>query len=285
MASQSQVSDLQDAVMSSFLTEVNSLKPGNVSRFSEGHGMIVDDFIKSAELTSPILCDQTLSVGERVLEGVRATMSEVGCNTNLGMLMLFAPLVRAAELGIASLQSNLGVVLRGLDVKDTSCIFEAIHHANPGGLGESEKYDVNKKLDAGTTIQKAMAEAKNRDLIAKQYVTGFIDILSLGFICIEDFAVRWNSVEWGAVACYIGFMAEFPDSHIRRKFGLEVAEKIKIKAVPIAEAFQKNDSPEDGAEMLKKFDRELKNKGVNPGTSADLTAASLLVYHLTKIDL
>ncbi|MEE9575387.1 MAG: triphosphoribosyl-dephospho-CoA synthase [Gammaproteobacteria bacterium] len=285
MASQPQVSDFQDAVMSSFITEVTSLKPGNVSRFSEGHGMTVDDFIKSAELTSPILCDPTLSVGERVLEGVRVTMSGVGCNTNLGMLMLFAPLVRAAELGIASLQSNLGVVLRGLDVKDTICIFEAIHHANPGGLGESEKYDVNKKLDAGTTIQKAMAEAKNRDLIAKQYVTGFIDILSLGFICIEDFAVRWNSVEWAAVACYIGFMAEFPDSHIRRKFGLEVAEKIKIKAVPIAEAFQKNNSPEDGTEMLKKFDRELKNKGANPGTSADLTAASLLVYHLTKIDL
>ncbi len=285
MASQSQVSDFQDAVMSSFITEVTSLKPGNVSRFSEGHGMTVDDFIKSAELTSPILCDPTLSVGERVLEGVRVTMSGVGCNTNLGMLMLFAPLLRAAELGMGSLQSNLGVVLRELDVKDTSCIFEAIHHANPGGLGESEKYDVNKKLDAGTTIQKAMAEAKNRDLIAKQYVTGFIDILSLGFICIEDFAVRWNSVEWAAVACYIGFMAEFPDSHIRRKFGLEVAEKIKIKAVPIAEAFQKNNSPEDGAEMLKKFDRELKNKGANPGTSADLTAASLLVYHLTKIDL
>ena len=285
MESQSQVSDFQDAVMSSFITEVTSLKPGNVSRFSEGHGMTVDDFIKSAELTSPILCDPTLSVGERVLEGVRVTMSGVGCNTNLGMLMLFAPMVKAAELGMASFQSNLEMVLRELDVKDTSCIFKAIHHANPGGLGESEKYDVNKKLDAGTTIQKAMAEAKNRDLIAKQYVTGFIDIFSLGLICIEDFAVRWNSVEWAAVACYIGFMAEFPDSHIRRKFGLEVAEQIKIKAVSIAEAFQKNDSPEDGAEMLKKFDRELKNKGVNPGTSADLTAASLLVYHLTKIEL
>ena len=285
MASQSQVSDLQDAVMSSFITEVNSLKPGNVSCYSEGHDMIVDDFIKSAELTSPILCDQTLSVGERVLEGVRATMSEVGCNTNLGMLMLFAPLVRAAELGIASLQSNLGVVLRGLDVKDTSCIFEAIHHASPGGLGESEKYDVNKKLEIGTTIQKAMAEAKNRDLIAKQYVTGFIDIFSLGLICIEDFAVRWNSVEWAAVACYIRFMAEFPDSHIRRKYGLDVAEQIKINAAPIAKAFQGKNSPEDAAGMLMKFDEELKIKSVNPGTSADLTAASLLVYYLIKTDL
>jgi len=284
MISQSQVSSFQDAVMSSFITEVNALKPGNVSPYSEGHDMTVDDFIRSAELTMPILCDPALSVGERVLESVRTTISGVGCNTNLGMLLLFAPLLRAAELGKSSLQSNLGVVLCGLDAKDVACIFEAISHANPGGLGESKKYDVNRKLEDGITLQQAMMEAKNRDSVAKQYVTDFIDIFSMGYKCIGDFAVRWNSVEWAAVACYMEFMAEFPDSHIRRKFGLEVAEQIKINAVPIASAFQRNDSPEDGTEMLMKFDGELKEKGANPGTSADLTAASLLVFHLMKAE-
>lgn len=270
--------------MSSFITEVNALKPGNVSRYSEGHDMTVDDFVRSAELTIPILCDPALSVGERVLESVRATISGVGCNTNLGMLLLFAPLLRAAELGKSSFQSNLGDVLRGLDAKDAACIFEAIGHANPGGLGESKKYDVNKKLEDGITIQQAMMEAKNRDSVAKQYVTDFIDVFSMGCKCIGDFAVRWNSVEWAVVACYMRFMAEFPDSHIRRKFGLEVAEQIKINAVPIARAFHRNDSPEDGTEMLMKFDGELKEKGANPGTSADLTAASLLVFHLMKAE-
>lgn len=270
--------------MSSFITEVNSFKPGNVSTYSEGHDMAVDDFVKSAELTSPILCDPALSVGQRVLESVKATISGVGCNTNLGMLLLFAPLIRAAELGKSSLQSNLGHVLRGLDEKDAACIFEAIRHASPGGLGESKKYDVNNKLEDGITLQEAMMEAKNRDSIAKQYVTDFIDIYSMGYKCIGDFAVRWNSVQWAAVACYMGFMAEFPDSHIRRKFGLGVAEQIKINAVPIAKAFQKNENPEDGTEMLMKFDGELKEKGTNPGTSADLTAASLLVFHLMEAE-
>jgi len=186
--------------MSSFITEVNALKPGNVSPYSKGHDMTVDDFIRSAELTMPILCDPALSVGERVLESVRATISGVGCNTNLGMLLLFAPLLRAAELGKSSFQSNLGVVLRGLDAKDVACIFEAIGHANPGGLGESKKYDVNKKLEDGITIQQAMMEAKNRDSVAKQYVTDFTDIFSMGCKCIGDFAVRWNSVEWAAYA-------------------------------------------------------------------------------------
>lgn len=284
MINPSQVSGFQDAVMSSFIIEVNSLKPGNVSPYSEGHDMTVADFVRSAEITSPILCDPALSVGERVLESVRATISGIGCNTNLGMLLLFAPLLRAAELGKSSLRSNLGVVLSGLDANDAACVFEAICHASPGGLGESKKYDVNKKLEDGISLNKAMMEAKNRDSIAKQYVTDFMDIFSMGYKCIGDFAVRWNSVEWAAVACYMGFMAEFPDSHIRRKFGLEVAEQIKINAVPIAKAFQENDSPEDAIEMLMKFDEELKEKGANPGTSADLTAASLLVFHLMKAE-
>ena len=92
-------------------------------------------------------------------------------------------------------------------------------------------------------------------------------------------------IQWAAVACYMGFMAEFPDSHIRRKFGPELAEQIKINAALIAKAFQDKDGPEEAAQMLMKFDEELKEKGVNPGTSADLTAASLLVYHLKKMDL
>ena len=276
--------------MNSFITEVNSLKPGNVSPYSEGHDMTVADFVKSAELVTPILCDPSLSVGERILESVKITRSEVGCNTNLGMLLLFAPLLRAAELGVAKLQSNLGLVLQELDDRDAACIFAAISHASPGGLGESEKYDVNQQLQDSITLQMAMTEAKDRDLIAKQYVTGFEDIFSQGTFtrgsgCIGGFALRWNSVQWAAVACYMGFMAEFPDSHIMRKYGHEVAEQIKINAGPIATAFRDKDSPEEATEMLMKFDKALKQKGVNPGTSADLTAASLLVYHLGKTDL
>ena len=271
--------------MNSFITEVNALKPGNVSPYSEGHDMTVADFVKSAELTSPILCNASLSVGERILESVKITISEVGYNTNLGMLLLFAPLIRAAELGVSSLHSNLGNVLLGLDTKDAAHIFAAISHASPGGLGESDKYDVNKQLEGNITLQMAMTEAKDRDLIAKQYVTDFADIFSQGFIRVRDFSARWNSVQWAAVACYMGFMAEFPDSHIRRKYGHEIAEQIKIDAVPIATAFQDEDSPEEATEMLMEFDKALKQKDVNPGTSADLTAASLLVYHLGKTEL
>lgn len=280
MIHSSLASKLEDAVIHSFLGEVNSLKPGNVSPYSEGHNMTVADFIKSAELSSPILCDASLSVGERILKSVKVTISEVGCNTNLGMLLLFAPLIRAAELGVSSLRSNVKLVLQESEEKDATHIFDAIRHANPGGLGASTKYDVQQKNTANISLRVAMAEAKDRDLIAKQYVTNFADIFSYGFISIKDFAVRWNSVQWATVACYMGFMAGFPDSHIRRKFCLEVAEEVKASATPIATAFREKDRPEEAMEMLMKFDKTLKQKGINPGSCADLTAASLLVYHL-----
>jgi ATP:dephospho-CoA triphosphoribosyl transferase len=35
--------------------------------------------------------------------------------------------------------------------------------------------------------------------------------------------------------------------------------------------------------LLLNFDKELKRVGVNPGTSADLTVASLLAFHLERL--
>ncbi len=271
---------LQDAVMASLLVDVDAFKPGNVSRYAEGHGMVADDFVKSAELTCPILCDPSLSVGECVLEGVKITLSEVGCNTNLGLLMLLAPLIRAAQFGDRAIQSNLPSVLSRLDQKDTRCFFEAIKRANPGGLGGSKHYDIRGKIDAGTTIQRAMEAASKRDLIAKQYITNFNDIFSLGFSWIKSFMTRWNSVEWSAVACYINFVVRYPDTHIRRKFGLLKAEQIKAQSVPVARSFLEQKNPQDAFDALEHFDKALKAEGVNPGTSADLTVASVLVYYL-----
>lgn len=275
--------DLQNTVLVSFLTELRALKPGNVSLYADGHGMQAEDFRKSAQLTTPILCESSLSIGERILESVKITISEIGCNTNLGMLLLFAPLIRAVELNPSLSPENLQKILQGLTKQDTRCIFQAIRHANPGGLGDSKYYDVNKKNQPSTTIQKAMQEASQRDLIAKQYATNFTDIFSLGLQQIEKYFARWQNIEWATVACYMEFMSQHPDSHISRKFGNPLAEQIKKDALPIAKELQKKDNPTDAIEMLMAFDLSLKNIGANPGSNADLTAASVLAYHLNLL--
>ena len=81
--------------------EVMALKPGNVHVHAAGHGMTVEDFLRSAEASAPEIARSGTPVGERILRAVRATRSVVDCNTNLGILLLCAPLARAAELPAA----------------------------------------------------------------------------------------------------------------------------------------------------------------------------------------
>lgn len=271
-------------VLSSFLMEVNALKPGNVSRYASGHDMTIDDFVLSAELVSPILSNNNLSLGERVLQSIKITREKVRCNTNLGMVLLFAPIIMAAEKtgsnSDIALQNNLKTLLETIDKTDSRLIFQAISEANPGGLGHSDKYDVNLLPDC--SLYDAMAEAQERDFIAKQYVTGFSDIFTSGLDCIKEFTSRWNSVEWATVACYLTFLANFADSHIVRKFGIQTAEQTRTKAIAVAKQFKQHTNPDNAIPALLEFDKELKNLNINPGTSADLAAASVLVYKLVS---
>ncbi|MFQ5658974.1 MAG: triphosphoribosyl-dephospho-CoA synthase [Gammaproteobacteria bacterium] len=273
--------ELEEVVLASFRGEIDALKPGNVSRYAGGHGMSYQDFIQSAEAVVPILCHCDYSVGERILESVVATREVAGCNTNLGMLLLYAPLIKAFEVSVDSrdLRRSLVTTLAALQHADTEAIFAAIRLANPAGLGQVAQYDVHSTTEAD--IITVMQAAADRDLIAREYVTGFEIVCTTGFECLGDFGRRWNSVEWAAVACYMTILANFPDSHIRRKFGIEAAERVRAQSVPMLKRLQKNKKPDSAIPMLLAYDKELKESKLNPGACADLTAASLLFYNLS----
>jgi triphosphoribosyl-dephospho-CoA synthase len=275
--------DLENAVLSSFRGEIEAFKPGNVSVYAEGHDMTVKDFIVSAEVSTPILCQSGTGLGHRVLTSVKATREAVGCNTNLGMLLLFTPIIMAAESGfndINSLRHNLEVILNSLTQNDAAQVYEAIRIANPGGLGNSDTQDVNKEPDC--SLKYAMELASQRDSIALQYTNNFKEVFDMGFASIKCFDNSWNSVKWSTVSCYLMFMSSFADSHIQRKYGVQIAEIVREKSEVITEKFHKASEPEAVLvlSLLREFDEELKADGYNPGTCADLTAASILVYTL-----
>lgn len=273
---------LENAVMASFLGELEAFKPGNVSAYADGHDMTVLDFQKSALVSVPLLCQVNKSLGQRILDSVCATQDAVGCNTNLGMLLLFTPIIMAAEPGFKdsnALHNNLENTLSSITKTDTEQVFEAIKIASPGGLGSVESHDVNKKADC--SLLTAMELASNRDSVALQYVNNFHGIFNIGLVEIKNFEKRWNSVKWSTVSCYLNFMSTMIDSHIERKFGQEEAENIRIRSGAIANRFNNASEPEKSIGLLQSFDKELKAKNYNPGTSADLTAASLLAYNLT----
>lgn len=278
-----------------FLCEVRALKPGNVSRHAGGHDMKWEDFSKSAERVAPILCDPALGVGRRVLESVRATLEAVRCNTNLGMILLAAPLIRAWERSApavagpagdpepaAALSAALGAALASLAQADGRDIFAAIRLANPGGLGRVEKHDVQ-DLASGADLGAAMEAARGRDLVARQYANGYREVLRVGVPRLRDYERRWNSAEWACVACYLGYLAQFPDTHVWRKHGAAAAAQTRAKAQGAWARCADCDDPERLRDFLLTFDRELKRDGINPGACADLTFASLLARRLEAI--
>lgn len=264
----------------SFLNEINALKPGNVSQYADGHDMSYGDFVVSADVSTPILCNKGLGLGERVLRSVEATKDKVGCNTNLGMLLLFSPVIKSYEsMANAVLsQNDLKFTLEHMTRADAKYVYQGISLAKPGGLGRVEKHDVNFTPDI--KLLEAMESAADRDLVARQYVTGYEDVYKVGLSCLGEFDKRWNSVEWATVACYLSFMASYPDSHIRRKFGDEIAMRIQNRTVSVMERFKNNKNPAAAMSELLEYDKELKDSNINPGTCADLTAVSLLLYGL-----
>jgi triphosphoribosyl-dephospho-CoA synthase len=53
--------------------ELQALKPGNVHAFADGHGMTIQDFILSADVTAEMMTRADLTVGERIFYAAEAT--------------------------------------------------------------------------------------------------------------------------------------------------------------------------------------------------------------------
>lgn len=267
-----------------FRLDVAAFKPGNVSLRSPGHGMCADDFLRSAAAAAPALAAPGLAVGARIRSAMEATWDAVGCNTNLGILLLSAPLVQAA-LGPRQpepgLRGRLARVLRDLDRDDAEQAFAAIRLANPAGLGHSDRHDVRGPSDC--TLAEAMAAAAARDRVARQYATVYHDVFLIGVPILEGALLRGWSPEWAMLRCYLALLGRFPDSHVQRKHGARAAESVREQAWMVEKAVKRCENPRAVVGLLLRLDKKLKRDGFNPGTSADLTVASLVTVHLQRI--
>lgn len=259
--------------------ELAALKPGNVHVHAAGHDMTVTDFEVSARASAPAIAAAGLSVGQRILEAIRQTRLVVTSNTNLGIVLLSAPLAQAALSAPGpNLRQRLEGVLNDLTIGDAEQAFAAIRLANPGGLGGSARHDVRHPPTA--TLRAAMEEARDRDRIAAQYSTGFADIFEIGLPRLAEGRQRWPEPEWTTTAVYLAFLAAFPDSHILRKFDGSTAHAVMEQARTLEQRFRHAADPHAFLGDLQAFDGTLKDRGINPGTSADLTVAVLFASQL-----
>lgn len=267
-----------DAVATAFhnacMAELDALKPGNVHRHADGHGMEVADFERSAAAAAPAIAAAGLSVGQRIEAAVEATRAVVSHNTNLGIILLAAPLAQAALVSAgAGLRQALTLVLTSLTVEDAKAAYRAIRMAVPGGLGTAREHDVTS--DPDITLLDAMRAAQSHDRIAWNYAHDFVDIFDLGLKWRAGGTERWGDVPWVTTYVYLGFLAHIPDTLIERKFGTHTASDVLEEARPIEAGLSQTHMPQEMAAPLAAFDASLKERGLNPGTSADLTVATV----------
>jgi triphosphoribosyl-dephospho-CoA synthase len=269
------------------ILDVTAFKPGNVHIRYGFADMTATDLLLSGAAIAPVLEQAPFRrVGETILSCIRATRQVTSVNTNLGIVLLLAPL--------ANVQPHLdlrGGVMRSLirlDVDDARAAYEAIRLCRPTGLGTVAEQDV--AGEPTVTLRKAMALAADRDMIARQYVNDFEQVFEGAEILREE--LRKSELQWSVphvglavVRLFMRMLAKYPDSLIIRKHGEQIAwavlrEARRIVATQADWGVDSGNIARFGIWLGKTYHSEPGRQsggGINPGTTADLVVASLFV--------
>jgi len=265
------------------LLEVSAPKPGNVSPWSGFRDASYEDFLASAAAIGPAFA----AAGERPLgstirAAIEATARWAPSNTNLGLVLLLAPLARAALTpdgpGGGSLRARLAATLAATTVADARDTYAAIRLAAPAGLGRAPDQDVGGTPTA--TLRDVMALAVERDAVAREYASDFRTTFELGAPALRG--ALGHRLPWrdAVVEAYLTLLAAAPDTHIARKLGLAAASTVQQRGRGALDAGGVRTPA--GREAIAALDRELRDEAntLNPGATADLTGAAIYLVLL-----
>lgn len=267
---------LAEAIRQACVLEASAAKPGNVHPRASFPDLTFEDFVRSAEAASPVLARAAeLGVGRAIFQAIEATRTAVSSNTNLGIVLLIAPL--AAVPLDRPLRVGIGEVLDRLTREDAARVYRAIRLAQPGGLGTANEQDVANEPTG--TLREVMSLAAHRDGVAAQYANDFAWVLQEGLPFLASVGQELEHC-WEAttIELHLRLLAEHPDTLIARKCGESVAAEASRRArhclnnlagLPL--------ESEERARQIADFDHWLRANGNrrNPGTTADLVAACL----------
>ena len=291
--------------------EVSSMKPGNVNpmhnfentRFEHflAGSISLGDAVRSAAFSG---YKNNVKTGEHILNGVSDVKnSHSGGNTHLGILMLFIPAASAAgvclsegDYGMRNLQVNVSKILSSTTVDDAVNLCSAIKRAKAGGLCavdsgfSDDKFNLNNEklneelIKNNLNFYELMKLSKERDRLAEELTTG----MSISFEharVLEKIYAKTGDIFSAVVQTYLMLLSKFPDTLIARKCGFEKAGEVSHAASNVIElggVFTR-----EGRNAVENFDKCLQGKDnkLNPGTTADIVAASLFITLLFGLKL
>jgi triphosphoribosyl-dephospho-CoA synthase len=292
------------------LFEVSANKPGNVNFVVGFEGTRVEHFLASAVAAYPTfeeaarrginIAEGKLKIGEagigKLMKDCVADIDawQTGGNTLLGTVMLFIPLAVAAgmtpmnEKGIsdfANLRANIKLVVESTSAQDAVDLYDAISIANPSGLNGAPDLSVtNAESKARLIIEnvslfKVFKIAEGYDDICYEWVRNFPITFDLAFPYLGD-QLKAHRLNTAIVNTFLKILSERPDTFISRKVGLENAREISQDAKHVIDVGGAESKA--GKESIVLLDKKLREYGnnYNPGTTADLTAATLALCTL-----
>jgi triphosphoribosyl-dephospho-CoA synthase len=248
--------------------------------------MRYEDFLASADaIVRPLEGAGRRPLGETIVLAVEATASRTRANTNLGIVLLLTPLARAAirlldtpappDRGerLRNLQAEVGHVLSETTVDDATLVYRAIRRANPGGLGRAEEQDV--AAEPTVTLLEAMRLAADRDGVAREYATTYETTFARGVPALLNARADGLSLDDAIVETFLVLLAASPDTHIVRRGGEDRARRVsQLAADALTAGGVRSDAGRRSITAMDAALRDPRNLS-NPGTTADLTAATL----------
>lgn len=276
-------------------------KPGNVHRTQDFDDMIFEDFLisgivvgdimkKAAERGKKYKDDYSLHkirLGEIIKEAVLETDKWIGNNTNLGIIILLAPLSAAAGMSndITELRKNVERIMNATTSKDAINLYDAINAADAGGMGEQEELDVADTEARGRIIKEDISMFKvfemsaKWDLLSKELTTGMPVTFETGFPTFKETKASYG-LNKATVQTFLTILAQNPDTLISRKYGMDTARIVSADADSILQNGGILNA--QGELLIRQFDTQLLKNKFNPGTTADITAASIMVTLLEE---
>jgi triphosphoribosyl-dephospho-CoA synthase len=292
------------------LLEVSANKPGNVTFATGFEGTRVEHFLASAVAASTWFeeaANRGISVKDKKLSirdvGMGQIMKECiadinawqkGGNTLLGTVLLLVPLAVATGMtrtrenfsfDLARLRENLRLAVESTTAEDAVHLYEAIDITKPSGLNEASEFDVTdpaskaRLLKERVSLFEVFKLAADYDDICSEWVRNYPITFDFAYPYLKA-QLEGGDLNMAVVHTYLKILSEYPDTFIARKAGIEKAWQVSADAKRALELGGLE--TQDGRKSIFELDsrlREYENR-LNPGTTADLTAAALALCTL-----
>lgn len=290
------------AEIASLLEVSGHPKPGNVHRTRDFPDMVFEDFLisgvaigdsmkKAAELGSRygknVDSLHKIELGKLIKEAVVETDKWIKNNTNLGIVMLLTPIAAAAGMSSETeeIQDNVDHIMRATTPLDAVNLYDAINIAQAGGMGEQDELDVGsddaKKqlMEKNINMFDVLDLSSQWDMLAFELTRTMPVTFGIGYPTYRDVKAK-HGINKATVQTFLTILSLYPDTLIARKYGVETAQEVSAEASSIiAEGGILTDK---GKELIDAYDKDLVKKDFNPGTTADLTASSVMVALLNE---